>query len=125
MVAIPMALYPTAKQIYTWRTGQKRLVEFSKTDYLKCGYEDVNAAAKPVFEHAIASLSQLGPFEEEKDKLTILEQCVLELNKIQYDDTIKNSIMTVEREIYCNIVLQFGDFVGVDFQQLLDETRGF
>ena len=120
-----MALYPTAKQIYTWRTGQKRLIEFSKTDYLKYGYEDVNAAAKPVFEHAIARLSQLGPFEEEKDKLTILEQCVLELNKIQYDDTIKNSIMSVEREIYCDIVLQFGDFVGVDFQQLLDETRDF
>lgn len=125
MVAISMALYPTAKQIFTWRTGQKRLIEFSKTDYLKYGYEDVNAAAKPVFEQTIASLSQLGPFEKEKDKLAILEQCVLELNKIQNDDTIKNSIETVEREIYCDIVLRFGDFVGVDFQQLLDKTRDF
>ena len=124
-IAISIAGYPTAMKIYDWQSGQKRLAKFAKTHYLKYGYEDVNAAAEPVFKQTIENLCEVGPFTSEEEKLEILEHCVLELNKIQYDRNMKHSIETVERELYCDIVLQLGDCVGVDFQPLLDETRDF
>ena len=82
----------------------------------------------------LRNLCLIGPFKsftslalsaEDRTKLEVLERCVLDLNKIQYDETMKHSIETCEREVYCEIVLQLGDFVGVDFQGLLDETRDF
>ena len=120
-----MATYPTASQVIRWYSGQNQLLSFSKTNYLKYGYEDVNTAARPVFEQTIEELRKVEPFTNDNEKLAILEHCVQELNKIQYDETIKHSIESVEREMYCDIVLQLGDFVGVDFQPLLDETRDF
>ena len=125
IVALSMATYPTASQVIRWYSGQNQLLSFSKTNYLKYGYEDVNTAARPVFEQTIEELRKVEPFTNDKEKLAILEHCVQELNKIQYDETIKHSIESVEREMYCDIVLQLGDFVGVDFQPLLDETRDF
>ena len=120
-----LAIYPIANRVYQWRSGQVRLAEYLSTDYLKYGYEDVNAAAKPVFDRTMQELHQLGPFAKDRTKLAILERCVLDLNKIQYDETIEHSIETCEREVYCEIVLQLGDFVGVNFQDLLDKTRDF
>ena len=85
-----LAIYPLPNRVYKWRAGQVRLAKFSSTDYLSYGYEDVNAAAKPVFDRTMQELYQLGPFAEERSKLEVLERCVLDLNKIQYDETIEN-----------------------------------
>lgn len=123
LVALALVLVPVGQQVFKWKQGVDQLDQFAKTNFLKYGYEDVNAAAQPMFDRTIVKLRDLSPFANDEEKLLILRDCVLDLNSIQYDNKMRNSIETVERECYCDVLLQLSDFVSVDFDSELESLR--
>ena len=125
VVGITLALTPTINCLLTWRRGQIQLEEFAQTNYLKYGWEDVNAKARPIFEDTIKKIRLLGPFAKEGEKLKILENCVLDLNEIQNDESIENYIGDVERGSYCDVVFTIGRCAGIDFWDRINELREF
>jgi len=96
------------------------LRKYAATDYLDGGLDEPTAQARPIFKKLLRKLMRLEPDDPIESKLPLLEECVLELNKIY-------SIETVERDIFMGAVEDIGVIVGLDQPSFdrLQELRDF
>jgi len=93
---------------------REELAAFRVTPYLKYGYEDVIAAAKPIFEALIDDLIHLPENASEAERLLVFQRCVERLNEMDESEDLSYGIDTIEREEFCEQLYTIGEIVGLD-----------
>ena len=103
---------------------QQELTAYRETTYLKYSYEEVIAAAKPIFKALIDALIQLPEDAAESDRLWVFERCVEHLNEMDERADLSHGIDTIEREEFCEQLYVIGELVGLDpASEFVDDWR--
>ena len=117
VAAILIAATPQALNWLQWRKCCQELAAFSKTDYIEFGYQDVQDAAKPIFDRLLRDLQALPYWAGNDEKTALFEKCTKDLAEL--DGT--HAIETVEREEFAETTFTIAKIIGCHIE--LDEYR--
>ena len=125
-VCVGLALMPIIVKHYNWTTTKRELIEYTRSDeYLKYGYPETMAAARPIYQTLVDGLIECGPDATIDDKNALMKQLTYDLYHLD------ENVETVEREQFYDTTWGIAYIVGVgstpeeglDFEQKLMEWR--
>ena len=115
VLAILLAASPYALKWHRWRKCCQELANFSQTDYLEYGYQEVQDAAEPIFDRLLADLQSLSFAADVKEKTALFKRCTEELANLDGD------VETVEREEFAETTFTIARMIDLDLD--VDEYR--